>query len=873
MGVYEDLLKRKKIIEDEQGNVVSNNVVDKNIRRQLNDNNIQTYNIEETKSSINKMKNVIQNTATKTIWDRMQDVIISNKSIKPNNIIDSFRNNMSNSINEELNPTNKNKNIIQDTGSLAKLVGLGASTGGKEVFNYIESANENNFDGYKDLKKRQFMTSINVSEEDKAKAKIQNNLLLNSKGIQVNEEDKTETNLVKKAIKESIYKDNQKIQEEQAKMSNTVTGKLGEIAPSMGQMIPGTVLSAVNPYLGTAYFTTSSGGSYIDDALNRGMNEQQAFKYGTVMGALEGASESVITGQQLSKVKKAFTGKEISKKLLNSYGFNIFENAVQEAVMEPAQEITAGIVGDKADWSNMGSRMLESGFNGALMGAISNGVTFGLEKSGNVYNKIKNGESITEAEYKEALQENIDRFGKDAVENAMKKGATEVYQEINNLKQQSTQSQQILPTQQINQERNKMAQNGNVEQIDNRKIATDEINNSRISTQEKQQMIEALNSIEEVSDEDIKAIRNVISEANKINQLPTNLNYKDNVESRQKYMKYKNDSSNYDATAVDEVLDTIPTNRNGRRTVKQWLQVANEIGTRIADKSDAEIEKIAYRSWFDEQPTKNITRYDNQAKTNVGFQKLTSDEWINTINKAVNEARTNNQVQENKSNKEVAWINGDEGQYAKVETLGNNQENIKEKKSTIIDKKVNEYIEQNRDNFNTNINIDTSVVQSKTAPMPINYKKANETAVRKRAQEIFSELKRNNFKNNNEIIYVDNSDIKEGIHHTLKDNTQKSLLNENLSVYSQLDKIIENAKEISSDVEKKDRPKYSDWKYYASNVKINNKPFVVEFDTVIKDNQRHFRIERLYELNKKTDVATDSSSNLTPRFECNICFY
>lgn len=346
-------------------------------------------------------------------------------------------------IKENNEEKDKNENILEDAGSLATLVGLGVSTGGKEVFNYIESANENNFDGYKDLKKKQFLTSQKVSEEDKAKAKIQDNLLLSSNGIKTADENRVETNLVKKAIRDSINKDNEKIQEEQNKISNQGMQTLGKIAPSMGQMLPGMALNAVNPILGTTYFTTSAGGGYIDDALNRGMNEQQAFKYGTVMGALEGASESIITGQQLSKVKKAFTGKEISKKLLNSYGFNIFENAVQEAVMEPAQEITAGIVGDKADWSNMGSRMLESGFNGALMGAISNGVTFGLEKSGNVYDKIKNGENITETEYKEALQENINKFGKNAVENAIKKGATEVYQEINNIQQQSTQNENI----------------------------------------------------------------------------------------------------------------------------------------------------------------------------------------------------------------------------------------------------------------------------------------------------------------------------------------------------------------------------------------------------------------------------------------------
>jgi hypothetical protein len=463
-----------------------NEFIEQSMNRRIEDvsNRIRQANANRTQSTTQSQE--------KSIWDRVQNIsnfnnnsklmlsnnkntdyrqsilnagnrnkVLEQETRKSNNLLETLNNKNKTMlfsekekqvvpIKENNDEKDKNENILEDAGSLATLVGLGVSTGGKEVFNYIESANENNFDGYKDLKKRQFLTSQKVNEEDKAKAKIQDNLLLSSNGIKTADENRVETNLVKKAIRDSINKDNEKIQEEQNKISNQGMQTLGKIAPSMGQMLPGMALNAVNPILGMTYFTTSAGGGYIDDALNRGMNEQQAFKYGTVMGALEGASESIITGQQLSKVKKAFTGKEISKKLLNSYGFNIFENAVQEAVMEPAQEITAGIVGDKADWSNMGSRMLESGFNGALMGAISNGVTFGLEKSGNVYDKIKNGESITQSEYKEALQENIDKFGKDAVENAMKKGATEVYQEINNLQQQSTQNEQILPTQQIN---------------------------------------------------------------------------------------------------------------------------------------------------------------------------------------------------------------------------------------------------------------------------------------------------------------------------------------------------------------------------------------------------------------------------------------
>lgn len=347
---------------------------------------------------------------------------------------------------------------IQDGVGLVKEVGLGASSGGKQVLNYLESTTENANSNYKNFKERQFLTSQNVSNEDKMAYRAG---------------EKIETNLVKKAIRDSIANDEQKIQGIQERLNYKVSQKLGEIAPSMGQMIPGTALSAIDPVLGTSYFMTSAGGGYINDALNRGMTEKQAWKYGTVMGALEGASESFITGQQLNKISNAFGGKRISKKVLDSYGFNIFENAMQETVMEPAQEITAGIIGDKADWSNMGQRMAESGFNGALMGAITNGVTYGLEKSGTVYNKIKNNEQVTANEYKEALQENIDKFGEKAVEDSIKQGALETYQEINNANNltQNNINNQINPqTEQITQVENKVAQNGNKEKEQQLKI-------------------------------------------------------------------------------------------------------------------------------------------------------------------------------------------------------------------------------------------------------------------------------------------------------------------------------------------------------------------------------------------------------------------
>lgn len=432
MGVYEDLLRKKKIIEDEQGNVTVNSIIDKNTRNKLADSSVQTYkkDLENNKIAINKMKNVIKRTAETTIWEQMQNIMRNRPITKPN-----FISHLNNSIKEENanEIANKNSGLLQDTKSLLKLTGLGASTGAKQTLNYIESANENNFSNYKDLKNTQFLTSKNVSEENKAKAKTQNNLLLQMKGINT---DKTvETNLTKKAINESIEKDNQKIQEEQSLLSNPITQKLGEIAPSIGQQIPGIVASSVNPMLGVSYFTTSAGGNYIEDAKQRGMTDEQAFKYGTIMGAVEGSLEAV--GAKLStNVGKKLLKNNIKGALID-YGLDIGENFLEESIVEPISEFviqeTAGK--EKANWNNILKRMWDSGVNGALVSAITGGAS-GL--AGGVASNFQNNK-YTDINTGEKLNKESQNWIKEA-ENIINSNNTL------NLQQESIQTQQNMPT-------------------------------------------------------------------------------------------------------------------------------------------------------------------------------------------------------------------------------------------------------------------------------------------------------------------------------------------------------------------------------------------------------------------------------------------
>lgn len=424
------------------------------------------------------------------------------------------------------------------------------------------------------------------------------------------------------------------IQNNISKTNNFLGTKLAELAPSIGNnALPMAVALAPVPgarALSTAMFMTSAGGSYLDDAKARGMNEDEAFGYATIMGTLEGGTEAVISGNMLNKGVKLASGHELSKEILGSYGLDITENFAQEAIMEPLSELTATITGGKesADWNNMGQRMINSGIDGALSAVLLSGVSAGIGSAVNVVNKHNNGQAVTQNEIKTAMKD-IQNSGKINVEEVIK-GSIEAIKENNNINVE----QNSLPA--VNKE--------NTYSNQLKQIASNEITNSNISEDYKTMMLDVLNNMNEVSDADIGSIRQNINSLEDANRLDTKIDSKNDQARRKKYMQYKNDTNTYDSTEVNAVLDMTPTNRNGRRTVKQWLTVADEIGKRIANKSNAEIEQIAYKSWFDIEPSKSITQYDSQSKTSVAFQKFTSDEWVNTINNAVNETRKNNSL-------------------------------------------------------------------------------------------------------------------------------------------------------------------------------------------------------------------------------------
>lgn len=503
---------------------------------------------------------------------------------------------------------------------------------------------------------------------------------------------------MKKWRNETIQKNTLKAQEggEVGKFANDVALGIGQnVLPMAVTALPGGQLA------GASLFMASSGGSYLEDAEQRGMNEDEKAGYATVMGMWEGGFDYATAGLAGKTLKLAGAGEILTKQGIKNSIYEILLNGVQEGITEPANEYVASLSssdnnlgerlqgkGKYANWENMPQRILRSAGTGMASGIIMDGAGKGIGSAvyaNNVNQSTQQavkkaeqqlGRKITDEETKNIQEqvkkqvkfqmtdtvnmtkeerEEIEKLSQmsyedmllSAIESTVESGKVnveEVAKGVNKaLKEQTQITQNQLPV--INPKNtysNKLKQ-----------TALEEINNSNISSSEKQLMIDSLNKVENITDADIEAIRQTINTANELetenNKLNANGNYKYDQARKQKYMQYKNDNNAYDNSAVNEVLEVTPTNRNGRRTVKQWLQVANEIGTRIANKSNAEIEEIAYKSWFEVQPNKSITQYDNQTKSNVGFQKFTSDEWINTINNAVNEARSNQFEQKNQS--------------------------------------------------------------------------------------------------------------------------------------------------------------------------------------------------------------------------------
>ena len=338
----------------------------------------------------------------------------------------------------------------------------GADNGGASLVSYVNKVNQ---------KKNETLDSMGTFGKIIAVANGDTDYLFRSKENKKNESKEIDNFL--KSFKENNEK---AIAYNQRVVDNTsttkISSKLNELSPSIGNNAVGAGISAINPVAGTAYFIGSSAGSYYDDAIKRGMNENQALTYGAVMGTMEGITEKVA----LSETMKAglLLGKGYIKKALMNTGISIGENFIQEAIMEPIQEVSAYVIGgkDKADFSNMGNRMLKSGIDGALSAILMEGATAGVSSAQNVQLKIENNENVSIEEIQQAFKDiqdsgkvDVKGITRQEIQYQVQKASREYAEKnnIQNLQQNSIKNQNNNQQQQITQAENKNGLNQNVE--------------------------------------------------------------------------------------------------------------------------------------------------------------------------------------------------------------------------------------------------------------------------------------------------------------------------------------------------------------------------------------------------------------------------
>jgi len=204
---------------------------------------------------------------------------------------------------------------------------------------------------------------------------------------------------------------------------------------------------------------------------------------------------------------------------------------------------------------------------------------------------------------------------------------------------------------------------------------TEEIQNSKLSESDKAEFLDFVKD-ENITEETYNDLKNNLNEVEKAtveaNKLNTDEKY--NTGRKEKYAQYMKDNSDYDTTDFDSIMEFVRPNNQGRRTKEQWLSIADELGKRISNKSNEEIEKIAYKTWQDTRPNAK----ENLNRQGKGYVQFNSDEWIDAIYNAVNQARENNQTQQTTSVRET-----------------------KTKDTTQVKQEVQDYLKKNNINMTT----------------------------------------------------------------------------------------------------------------------------------------------------------------------------
>lgn len=697
------------------------------------------------------------------------------------------------------------------------------------------------------------------------------------------ETERVDTEKIKKVSEMSgfdkiIEKDSEKIAENVSNQSNAITKKLAELTPSVGNMAVGGAVSTINPGVGTAYFTLSAAGSYYDDAKQRGMTNKQAENYAGIMGLMEGATEEISFGNfsKAGKTAKALitgTGKEVAKegieeigkasikKALKEYGVGIADNVMQEALIEPIQETVASSVGgkDKADWENIGQRMLQSGIDGGLVAVITGGAEIGISSCIGIVEKSRNGKTITQEELKSAVkdasgkidaekkiidsvQQQVNKYKNynankplDSVSQEWLNRANNIINENNSNLQQNNINNQINPLiQQVTNQENEMAQNGNMEQIQNTEQNINYNNSNYYRTANKYNF--------DTNNETIKGIYDVTSKRG------VNVDWDDTafINSKQN-AKWTVDSEGNRSVVLNPHADTdtalqsimVHELTHDIEGTKEYEKISSMILERLKSSNDYDSMMLdvanAYQNEYKNMSKEQFSRMiEQEAVADYLGENLGNQEFVNDLVRSTDKT----QVQ-----KIIDWVKNKITSLKNVVT-GNKELNYWNKIKENFERAYNQEYQGN--NLSERFSIQTNNNGNQYVRVDTD-QNIFEGIDKKDYNKIAKMYMQDYLKGKTVLAGNDNADIgRKGINKYTNPQQDTRFFDEKMQLTPELKNVLEIAEKVSTGNPTKETTKFPNWEYYKFNFELGGESFEGLINIGIdKEGNKHF-----YEINK-----------------------
>lgn len=461
-------------------------------------------------------------------------------------------------------------------------------------------------------------------------------------------------------------------------IENDVIKTTGSISNTIGNMVPSIVSNIFLPGSGAVAQGLSVGGKTAQDSVNNekdniGQSILKGAGYGTASGLIEKLTGGNILGKgSLDDFATNFIGNKISSKLgqkIASKGYEFLGEELEEFLENQVDHaIDLAVEGKgvtKEEWLN---EFNETNKNTFLTTAVLNLLGLG----GNTYQEIQNNPNIDTntkqavSDIAKAIKEN-NLGGKEQLEQFIN---NKLENSNSNLQQQSTQNQNILQSQQNIQPQNKTTQNGNMEQIRQRLQELKSIDTSEMGLLEKSKIKSEIRALEEgyISVDEWR-------KANEIKKQEAIREY--NQQKKQKELKKENFSSfNLADNHKQQQLDIINKNNPADDDMHTWIRNTND----IKDFEEAFFEDGEY-SGLDPDFTEEMANKAKKTGKITVYSSYPIEQGV-FVSPSVMEASqyaggdANKLYSKEVNINDVAWIDGAEGQYAKVNNLANKQETL-----------------------------------------------------------------------------------------------------------------------------------------------------------------------------------------------------